>query len=166
MTESSTNLFQASPRYPVQPMGPSIGSPHVVATVLPPSFNFKERGAKEHKSGGRVDMNRECQYVFILSTCEIVTRYRINTSVRIRPGQVEWWSSSSEIPASRNNKNMSASVVPGATWPASAVVAEGVETGSACHTGRVPERGLREGTSPGWERERKPITEPTWSFAA
>jgi len=54
-----------------------------------------------------------------------------------------------------NDGSASVSVVPGATWLALAMVAEGVETGSVASTEQVPMRGRREAREPGAKRERR-----------
>ena len=54
-------------------------------------------------------------------------------------------------PVSGNNKNASASVVLGVTWPASA--AEGVELAPLHGAVRVPKRGRRGGLEPGAKQE-------------
>ena len=89
------------------------------------------------QSSGRVHKDVECQFIFVLSTCGIITPYYTDSA----KNQAESGGSNGEPCLSeyrQNDESASASVVPGATWPASAVVA-----------GRVLRRGLRGG-SLGW----------------
>ena len=86
-------------------------------------------------------------FVFILSTCGIITRYHTDSTENQAEsgggGRSDGEPCLSEY--LQDEENGLASVVPGATWPASAVVA-----------GRVLKRGL-------WGAENS-LTDPTWSL--
>ena len=70
------------------------------------------------------------------------------------------------VSASRNNKNASASVVPGATWLVAAVAAEGVETGSvALYWASSDARSAGKTGVCGGAGTENSFTEPTCSLA-